>query len=410
MPSATLRIIDANLNRAREAMRVLEDFARFASDDPAVSRSLKEMRHGLSAAARVWPVRDLLTARDTPGDVGTRITTAGERRRRSAADIVTAAAKRLTEALRVIEEYAKLDHPDAAAAVERIRYRAYDVEKRLLLPALGEDPAATARRARFAAVRLYVLLTESLCRRSWLRTARDVIAGGADCVQLREKDLDDAELLDRARRLAALCRRHGVLCIINDRPDIAVLAGADGVHLGQTDMGVADARTIVGRDLLIGRSTHGVRQFREALRERPDYVAIGPMYDTATKPQRHIAGPAILPRVLELAARTAPPWLQGRGRGRVAPGGDIPATQEGGRTRRLRGATAGPTCSAWPEIATAGPPVVAIGGITLERLAEVLAAGPVAVAVCAAVINAADPRAAARAFKRRIVACGGHGR
>ncbi len=357
MRTAAARIIDANLNRAREAMRVIEDFARFAADDASTSRMLKQMRHDLAAAARVWPVRDLLAARDTPGDVGTRISTAGERKRASTADIVTAAARRLTEALRVLEEYAKLDSPAAAAAIERVRYRAYEAERRLVPRALAL--AEAPQRPSFAGVRLYVLITESLCRHAWLRTAREAIAGGADCLQLREKGLGDAELLARAKKLVALCRRHGVLCIINDRADIARLAGADGVHVGQTDVSVAEARRIVGPHALIGRSTRNLREFRAALRERPDYVAIGPMYETATKPQKSIAGTRILPRLMRMLARSA----------------DGPAI-----------------------------PLVAIGGITADRLGPILAAGCRTVSVCAAVISTEDPRAAARRLKRRLAA------
>jgi len=433
------RIIDANLNRAREAMRVLEDFARFAIDDAATSRTLKHMRHDLAAAARLWPISELLAARDTPGDVGTRITTDGEKCRQSIADVVTAAARRLTEALRVLEEYAKLDNATAAAAIERIRYRAYDIEKCLVPIARrhAPDPQSDApnpecRVSAFANVRLYVLITESLCRRSWLRTARDAIAGGADCLQLREKHLGDAELLARAKRLADLCHRHRVLCIINDRPDIARLAGADGVHLGQTDMPVAAAREIAGPRLLIGKSTHNLAQFRRALRERPDYLAIGPMYDTATKPQRHIAGPDTLRKVIRLVMSSmkdfssSPTANERRGPARegqpsVAHYEQLFSAPEGRQTvaqgaspgwlarpaRKPRRGARAPTSRAPAGLsasASAVIPVVAIGGITADRLRPILAAGCRTVAVCAAVISANDPKRAARELKRKLTA------
>ena len=105
---------------------------------------------------------------------------------------------------------------------------------------------------RLADVRLYVILTESLCAGDWLATAEQAIEGGADCIQIREKTLHDRELLERTRRLADLCRVAGVLLFVNDRPDIARLGGADGVHVGQQDLDIASARRVVGPSLLVG--------------------------------------------------------------------------------------------------------------------------------------------------------------
>ncbi|NLX20103.1 MAG: thiamine phosphate synthase [Phycisphaerae bacterium] len=335
MQPSIARIIDANFNRAREALRVMEDYARFVLDDPAGCEAVKSARHQLADCLRCLPLESLLTARDTPGDVGTRITTAGERDRPDARSACIAAAKRLPEALRTIEEYAKTFDPNLAAKVEALRYHAYQLEQQVLLRG--------TRAARFARVRLYVLITASLCRQDWLATAAEAIAGGAGCLQLREKDFEDRELLTRARWLVALCREHGVLSIINDRPDLAVLSDADGVHLGQTDLPVADARRVVGPDRLIGVSTHNPEQFRAALAERPDYLAVGPMFPSPTKPQDHVPGPDLL---------------------RLATG----------ETRI---------------------PVVAIGGITPDRLAILASAGAGCVSVCSAVIGADDVRDAA---------------
>lgn len=333
------RMIDANFNRAREALRVMEDYARFVLDDPAGCEGLKRFRHDLAAILKRFPADELLAARDTPGDVGTQISTATERERGDARNVCVAAAKRLPEALRTIEEYAKTVDADLAAAVEALRYRSYSLEQQVFLR--GE------RSARFAKVRLYVLITASLCREDWFETAADVIAGGAGCLQLREKDLDSGELLERARRMAALCREHNVLFIVNDRPDIAALCDADGVHVGQTDMSVADARRIVGPHRLVGKSTHTPEQLRAALAEGPDYVAVGPMFQSTTKPQDHVPGPALL----EQAVR---------------------------------------------ETTT---PVVAIGGIAPENVGQLRTAGAACICVCSAVISAPDPRAAAKRFR-----------
>ena len=341
MDPCVTRIIDANFNRAREALRVMEDYARFVMDDPAGCEAVKRCRHDLSACCRRIPGDALLLARDTPGDVGTEISTRAERERKDTRAVCIAAAKRLPEALRTIEEYSKTFDPALSAEVESLRYRAYELEQRVLLR--GE------RASRFAKVKLYVLVSASLCRQDWLATAADAIAGGAGCLQLREKELDERELLARARQMGKLCREHGVIFILNDRPDIAALADADGVHVGQTDISVADARHIVGPDRLVGVSTHTPEQFRAALTELPDYIAVGPMFPSSTKPHDDVPGPELL----ELAVRET----------------DIP--------------------------------VVAVGGITPDKLDTLTGAGANCICVCLAVVSATDVRAAAATFVRQ---------
>ena len=336
MDTPVARIIDANFNRSREAVRVMEDYARFVLDDPASCETLKRFRHDLSTCFRVLPATSLLSARDTPGDVGTDISTNTEKTRENSQAVCVAAAKRLPEALRTIEEYAKTFDGAWAVRIESLRYRSYELEPQLLLR--GD------RSSRMNRVRLYVLITASMCRNDWLQTAANAIAGGAGCVQLREKNLDDGELLARAKKLAGLCHERNVLFIVNDRPDIARLADADGVHLGQTDMTVADARRIIGPDRLIGLSTHNETQFEKALAAEPDYLAVGPMFPTTTKPQDHVPGPELL----RLAV---------------------------GRTER---------------------PVVCIGGITRERLPVLIDAGGRCICACSAIIGADNVQTAAR--------------
>ncbi len=342
MNSAVLRLLDANANRAREALRVAEDYARFVLDDVELFGQLKALRHDLAGALRNVAA-DAILHRDTPADVGTTITTDGEQSRADLADVVTAAGKRLGEALRAIEEYLKTISPADAARVESIRYRFYDVEHRL---AFTLRPAAN----RFAHVRLYVLITAALCKRPWLETAEAAILGGADCLQLREKDLDGDELLARAVQLTHLCRRHGVLCIINDRPDIAALCGADGVHVGQGDLPARDVRRLLGRDKIVGVSTHEIGQARQAVLDGADYLGVGPFFRSPTKPRDFTAGPAYARQV---AAEI-----------------------------RL--------------------PAVAIAGITEANVDEVLATGLRAVAVTSAVLASDDPRAAAESLRKKL--------
>lgn len=269
-----LRILDANLNRVREGLRVLEEHARFVLEDAALSRACKEARHEVRELTAMLP-SDLVRTRDIVGDVGAGINTPTEAARADASDVATAAAKRTQEALRVIEEYAKVVSAGAASRVERLRYLVYELELRVHRHAVARE--------RLGEARVYVILTEALCRKGWLETAEAVLSAGAEMLQLREKTLPDRELLDRAKRLADLCRGRGRIFIVNDRPDIARLAGADGVHVGRSDLPAPQVRRILGPRGLVGVSTHNTRELEASLSEGPDYVAVGPMFPSSTK-------------------------------------------------------------------------------------------------------------------------------
>lgn len=328
------RIVDASINRAAEALRVMEDAARFLADDSALTAELKSMRHELRALS---PDTD---DRDTEADVGTSITAEGESYRRDDRAVVTAAAKRLQESLRSLEEWAKLAPPSPGAALryESLRYRAYAIEPRLL----------AAMPPTFTGWPLCVLLTESLCARPWQEVAEAAVEGGAGCLQLREKGLADAELLSRARELVALAGDRADV-VINDRTDIALAAGARGVHLGQRDLPLDTVRRLAGRRLIVGVSTSTLDEARAA--RAADYCGAGPMFPSPTKPKPALSGPAYLAAYL---AQDPPP-----------------------------------------------PPALAISGITPSLIPELVrAAGgrPFGVAVSSAVCGAADPAAACRAL------------
>lgn len=305
------RIIDANFNRAREALRTMEDLARFALDDAALAAACKDLRHELTDAIHALKPHGLdrgtlLASRDTPGDVGTHISTPQEHDRPSLAAIAAAAGSRLSEALRSIEEAAKAAGADARP-FEQLRYAAYTLDQRLALALPPRKPPQW---------RLCVLITESLCtHHSWLDVAAAALRAGADCLQLREKNLDDGELLVRARTLVNMAGKEGdralksgvgpssltahrssftPAVIINDRPDIALLAGADGVHLGQADLPILEARGLAGFRLLIGVSTTNLEQARAAVRAGADYCGLGPMFPTTTRHKPRISGPAYL--------------------------------------------------------------------------------------------------------------------
>jgi thiamine-phosphate pyrophosphorylase len=277
------RLLDACANRAREALRVLEDYCRFVLDDAFLSRTLKEERHELTAALAELPSDLLLQARETQHDVGAELSTPSEQQRDSLRDVVKANVKRLQEALRSLEEYGKVSSPRLGQTLEQLRYRVYTLERALVL--------GVSARQRLQEARLYVLLTGSQCAASLDWIIAESAAGGAHIVQLREKNKNDRELYERARQVRHWTREAGVLFIVNDRADIARLVDADGVHLGQDDLSVKEARRILGPEALIGVSTHNLEQLRQAILDGASYVGVGPTFASTTKDFADLAGP-----------------------------------------------------------------------------------------------------------------------
>ncbi|MCA9077944.1 MAG: thiamine phosphate synthase, partial [Planctomycetaceae bacterium] len=266
----TDRILDAAANRCREGLRVVEDFTRFVLDDAHLSRLLKDLRHDLTAALAMLPTDRLLRSRDTPGDVGTRIDTSAERQRLGPHHVARANAKRVEESLRTLEEYGKVMDAEFAARCEALRYRFYTTEQAI-------ETTHNARE-RLADCRLYLLVTDRNCPHGAGPLIRDALAGGVDAIQLREKDMPDRRLLDLAHRVREWTAEAGALFIVNDRPDIAALSRADGVHLGQDDLTVREARQIIGANALIGVSTHNIDQARQAVTDGADYLGVGPTF------------------------------------------------------------------------------------------------------------------------------------
>jgi thiamine-phosphate pyrophosphorylase len=269
------RIADAGANRAREALRVIEDYCRFVLNDAFLCRQCKQLRHDLTEAlAHLSPER-LLEARDTLRDVGVTITTETEHQRPSLQAVIRANCKRLQEALRSLEEYGKMCSRTAGEALERLRYHSYTLERAVVI--------GTTARQRLADASLYLLLSSEQCQAALDWTIQEAAAGGARIFQLREKRLSDRELLDKARQVRRWTSKAGVLFILNDRPDIARLAEADGVHVGQDDMPVKEARRIIGPDALIGVSTHNLDQVRQAVLDGASYIGVGPTFPSETK-------------------------------------------------------------------------------------------------------------------------------
>ncbi|MBX7104008.1 MAG: thiamine phosphate synthase [Gemmataceae bacterium] len=271
------RVLDANADRASEAIRVLEDYVRFVRNDGVLAEAAKSFRHDLGITLRQLPLAKRLAARDTPGDVGTTLSTANEYVRDSVQDVVAANSRRLQESLRTLEEFGKIVSRDFAIQCEQLRYRAYTLEA-----VLAANMCDRLDRSRLC------YLVGPIPDLEW--RVREAIAGGVDMVQLRAKSLADRELIAIGRALRQVTRSGNAVLIVNDRPDIARVVEADGVHLGQDDMSVSSSRAILGADAIIGVSTHNIPQVRQAVMDRANYIGMGPTFPSLTKEFPRLAG------------------------------------------------------------------------------------------------------------------------
>ena len=323
---------------------MIEEVCRFALNSARLSSRAKELRHKLCGVINQLSAAELIASRDTTGDVGTDIQVQGQLTRTGLKDCLTAACKRLTEALRVLAEVLRTVDSSAAEVVEKLRYSAYTLEKDVITRIeTGE---------KFKSVGLYVLISADLPI-DIAHLAGDCIAGGADCIQLRAKGMNDQSVFALAVELVKMCHDAGVLCIINDRVDIAAAAGADGVHLGQTDLPIQEARKLEMTPLILGKSTHSPSELDNAIAEGADYVSLGPVFATNTKPDVPAVGPDYVKQGLE-------------------------------------------------KISAEGINGVAIGGINLENIDDVLRTGVKTIAICSAICNSREPKKICRLLKQRI--------
>ncbi|MDA1263013.1 MAG: thiamine phosphate synthase [Planctomycetota bacterium] len=337
-----IRLVDAAANRAIEAARVLEDLARFCVDDSALTEGYKSIRHDLISALALLPVGWREANRDLARDVGTQIEGANEGSRESVAAIVAANASRLTEALRSLEEGIKVLPTTTAdwSIIESLRYRAYEMNARLTLLLQSSQVRQWT---------VCLLLTQSICKRPWRDVLHAALQAKVDCIQIREKEMSTRDLVAHSRAVVDDAHRSGVSVMINDRIDVAMASGADGVHLGANDLAIADARRISGRALLVGATAHNSSQARAAIDAGADSCGVGAMFASKVKPNQAPAGPE---------------WMR-----------EFAAN--------------------WPKV-----PHLAIGGITPENAPMLRAVGCRGVAVSSCVCAADDPGAQVVALRK----------
>lgn len=282
------RILDANKNRAVEGLRTVEEFFRFVVSNETITRKLKEFRHSLCAACRDTADSWLLQ-RDSDADVGGKIQGVAEYSRSDFNAIIAANLSRAGESLRVLEEYSKTFDSSLGAAIEKLRYQFYDLEK--------EIKQFVAVHKNLSGRFLYVLTSACESAAEFETRIKELCECSVGVIQLREKNISDGELLERAKIASGICKTFPTLFIVNDRPDIAVLSGADGVHVGQEELPIKDVRLMVPASMLIGVSTHSIEQARAAVENGVDYIGVGPTFPSKTKCFSEFKGTELLDQV-----------------------------------------------------------------------------------------------------------------
>ncbi len=265
------QLIDANLDRAREGLRVMEDWCRFGLKRNDFSIKIKDFRQQLGLHHH----NIYRKARLTSEDPAMGVSHPAQKRRSTPEDIFIANSSRVQEALRVIEEFTRTTDPNLSELASNLRYETYAIEIKVLNAKEGIDKRKILQDCSICLVTTNMEgLKEIVC---------NALEAGVKIIQYREKFLNDNEKLSQAKDLANLCKKYNSLFIVNDRIDIALAVDADGIHLGQTDLPPKMARRLLGYEKIIGRSTHCLEDIRNAEKEGCDYIGIGPIFPSITK-------------------------------------------------------------------------------------------------------------------------------
>ena len=265
------QLIDANLDRAREGLRVMEDWCRFGLKRNDFSIQIKDWRQQLGAHHHNIYRKARLTSEDPALGVSHPL----QKNRSTPEDIFIANSSRVQEALRVLEEFTRTTDPKLSEVATKIRYETYEIEIKVLTAKQGID-----RRQILKDCVIYLVTTN---RHNLKEIVLHSLEAGVKIVQYREKFLNDNEKVMQAKDLASLCKKYNSLFIVNDRIDIALAVDADGIHLGQEDIPTKIARNLLGPEKIIGRSTHCLEDIKNAENEGCDYIGIGPIFRSETK-------------------------------------------------------------------------------------------------------------------------------
>ncbi|MFC1482776.1 thiamine phosphate synthase [Candidatus Margulisiibacteriota bacterium] len=258
------RILDANSNRLKEGLRVIEDVVRFVFDDKRLAKKVRKIRRSVCFSKEEY--LKIIEERDVKRDVGRK----SDISTKNIFEAVVANFKRIQEAARSLEEFS-----DDKKLYKKIRFEAYALERTILRRWMMMSRHQLKKNPWDGEI---MVITDSL------KKARFTLRRGCKVIELRDKKSIKKKVLKKAKQFRKLTRRYKAYLIINDYLDIALLSDADGVHLGQYEIPIQEARKILGEGKIVGRTTHSYRQARGAEKEGADYVGFGPLYKTPTKP------------------------------------------------------------------------------------------------------------------------------
>jgi len=269
--------VDANINRAMEGIRVCEDIFRFCIKN-SISSEFKKMRHNLLTAVSSVFGNSLVSSRAVISDSQKFIDTESEKKRAGYEDLFRSNIRRACEALRVIEEFSKTGNFPGTNDFQNIRFALYDLEQK------GWGVIRKEKIIDKFNYSLYGILDSAFVAVNKMAISAEIMSSeGCGIIQMRMKNNSSSEFLETSFSVAEICRKHEVVFIVNDRPDIALLCNASGVHLGQNDIPPDYASEIIKKDMISGLSTHSSDEAANAMRTSADYIAVGPVFDTESK-------------------------------------------------------------------------------------------------------------------------------
>jgi thiamine-phosphate pyrophosphorylase len=277
------RIADVNLNRLNESLKFIEDVIRFSLENKDLLTRIRKLRYEFFKIKKAIPLADIISFRQSRYDLG-RTATFDIQTKKTSEDLIIANLTRAKESARIIEEILKSINVKIGNRMKEMRFQLYDLEKYIV----------GCLRRNFNS-RIIAVIDEKYLLAYRIKNMIDILENnGATMIQLRIKTLPDRKFYNYAVRIKKILKKKDIKFIINNRLDIALAVGADGVHLGQDDMPVRMARRILGENYIIGVSAHNIDEAKKAEQGGADYIGVGSIFRTKTKSDARICGLSVL--------------------------------------------------------------------------------------------------------------------